>query len=147
MKGCIYIPAYTYICLTEPLRCRAEIKLNAVNQLYHNNKKCKEACYQHSRTPLGAASAAAKLLQLCLTLSDPIDGSPPGSSIPGILQARTLEWTVVSFPRIWAQREHSYWVATNLQLITKKKKKKIAVSAKFNKQSAKNQGLLYSKNI
>ena len=41
--------------------------------------------------------AAAKLLQLCLTLCDPIDGSPPGSPVPGILQARTLEWAVISF--------------------------------------------------
>ena len=38
------------------------------------------------------ATAAAKALQLCPTLCDPIDGSPPGSSVPGILQARTLEW-------------------------------------------------------
>ena len=44
-----------------------------------------------------AAAAAAKLLQSCLTLCDPIDGSPPGSAIPGILQARTLEWVAVSF--------------------------------------------------
>ena len=42
-------------------------------------------------------AAAAKSLQLCLTLCDPIDGSPPGSPIPGILQARTLEWVVISF--------------------------------------------------
>ena len=41
-------------------------------------------------------SAAAKSLQLCLTLCDPIDGSPPGSPIPGILQARTLEWVAIS---------------------------------------------------
>ena len=39
----------------------------------------------------------AQLLQLCLTLCDPIDGSPPGSPIPGILQARTLEWVAISF--------------------------------------------------
>ena len=44
-----------------------------------------------------AAAAAAKLLQSCLTLCDPIDGSPPGSPIPGILQARTLEWAAISF--------------------------------------------------
>ena len=44
-----------------------------------------------------AASAAAKLLQSCPTLCDPIDGSPPGSAIPGILQARTLEWVAISF--------------------------------------------------
>ena len=41
--------------------------------------------------------AAAKLLQSCPTLCDPIDSSPPGSSIPGILQARTLEWVAISF--------------------------------------------------
>ena len=48
--------------------------------------------------PLGmTAAAAAKWLQSCPTLCDPIDGSPPGSSIPGILQARTLEWVAMSF--------------------------------------------------
>ena len=44
-----------------------------------------------------AAAAAAKSLQSCPTLCDPIDGSPPGSLIPGILQARTLEWVDISF--------------------------------------------------
>ena len=43
------------------------------------------------------AAAAAKSLQLCPTLCNPIDGSPPGSPVPGILQARTLEWVAVSF--------------------------------------------------
>ena len=43
-----------------------------------------------------AATAAAKFLQSCPTLCDPIDGSPPGSSVPGILQARTLEWVAIS---------------------------------------------------
>ena len=47
------------------------------------------------------AAAAAKSLQLCLTLCDPIDGSPPGSPIPGILQARTLEWVAISFFNEW----------------------------------------------
>ena len=42
-------------------------------------------------------AAAAKLLQSCPTLCDPIDGSPPGSPVPGILQARTLEWVAISF--------------------------------------------------
>ena len=42
-------------------------------------------------------AAAAKSLQLCPTLCDPIDGSPPGSAVPGILQARTLEWVAISF--------------------------------------------------
>ena len=44
-----------------------------------------------------AAAAAAKSLQSCVTLCDPIDGSPPGSPVPGILQARTLEWVAISF--------------------------------------------------
>ena len=44
-----------------------------------------------------AAAAAAKSLQLCQTLCDPRDGSPPGSPVPGILQARTLEWIAISF--------------------------------------------------
>ena len=47
------------------------------------------------------AAAAAKLLQSCPTLCDPIDGSPPGSPVPGILQARTLEWVAISFSNAW----------------------------------------------
>ena len=48
-------------------------------------------------TVTAAAAAAAKSLQSCPTLCDPIDCSPPGSPIPGILQARTLEWVAISF--------------------------------------------------
>ena len=47
------------------------------------------------------AAATAKLLQSCLTLCNPIDGSPPGSLVPGILQARTLEWVAISFSNAW----------------------------------------------
>ena len=54
---------------------------------------------QWTKIPHAAAGAAAKSLQLCLTLCDPIDGSPPGS--PGILQARTLEWVAISFSNAW----------------------------------------------
>ena len=50
---------------------------------------------------LMAAAAAAKSLQSCPTLCDPIDGSPPGSPIHGILQARTLEWVAISFSNAW----------------------------------------------
>ena len=46
-------------------------------------------------------AAVAKLLQLCPTLCDPRDGSPPGSPVPGILQARTLEWVAISFSSAW----------------------------------------------
>jgi len=48
-----------------------------------------------------AAAAAAKSFQSCPTLCDPIDGSPPGSPVPGILQARTLEWVAISFSNAW----------------------------------------------
>ena len=48
-----------------------------------------------------AAAAAVELLQSCPTLHDPIDGSPPGSPVPGILQARTLEWAAISFSNAW----------------------------------------------
>ena len=48
-----------------------------------------------------AAAAAAKSLQSCPTLCNPIDGSPSGSTIPGILQARTLEWVAISFSNAW----------------------------------------------
>ena len=50
---------------------------------------------------MAQAAAAAKSLQSCLTLCDPINGSPPGSAVPGILQARTLEWVAISFSNAW----------------------------------------------
>ena len=54
--------------------------------------------YQKLKAGLAAvAAAAAKLLQSCPTLCNPIDGSPPGCPVPGILQARTLEWVAISF--------------------------------------------------
>ena len=50
---------------------------------------------------IDSAAAAAKLLKSCPTLCDPRDGSPPGSPVPGILQARTLEWVAISFSNAW----------------------------------------------
>ena len=68
------------------------------------NKKCiagnereGEAKYVCDIKSLSSTAAAAKLLQSCPTLCDPIDGSPPGFPIPGILQARTLGWVIISF--------------------------------------------------
>ena len=52
-------------------------------------------------TLYAAAAAAAKSLQLCPTLCDPVDGSLPGSPVPGVLQARTLEWVAISFSNAW----------------------------------------------
>ena len=63
-----------------------------ISGLYRKRKK-----YHFSAAAAAAAAAAAKSLQLCLTLCDPIDGTPPGSPVPGILQARTLEWVAISF--------------------------------------------------
>ena len=57
-----------------------------------DKKDCNQLINYYSKP-----AAAAKLLQSCPTLCDPIDGSSPGSPIPGILQARTLEWVAISF--------------------------------------------------
>ena len=58
-------------------------------------------CWHLAWRVFAAAAAAAKSLQSCPTLHDPIDGSPPGSPVPGILQARTLEWVAISFSNAW----------------------------------------------
>ena len=57
--------------------------------------------WKFSRCAYYSAAAAAKSLQSCPTLCDPRDGSPPGSPVPGVLQARTLEWLAVSFSNAW----------------------------------------------
>ena len=59
--------------------------------------KCQNLFCPITHYTVSAAAAAAKSLQSCPTLCDPIDGSPPGSPIPGILQTRILEWVVISF--------------------------------------------------
>ena len=60
-------------------------------------------CYAtwEAHTVYTATAAAAKSLQSCPTLHDPIDGSPPGSSVPGIRRARRLEWVAISFSNAW----------------------------------------------
>ena len=62
--------------------------------LWSGSTNSKTLDYQRTNT---ATATAAKSIQSCLTLCDPTDGSPPGSLIPGILQARTLEWVAISF--------------------------------------------------
>ena len=57
--------------------------------------------YWHSLATVFLIAAAAVSLQSCLTLCDPIDGSPPGSPVPGILQAKTLEWAAIAFSSAW----------------------------------------------
>ena len=69
----------TCICMAESLHCPPE----TITMLLISHA--------------AAAAAAARSLQSCPTLCNPIDGSPPGSPVPGILQARTLEWVAISF--------------------------------------------------
>ena len=64
-----------------------------INLTFNKTNVIKTALRYH----FSLAAAAAKSLQSCPTLCDPIDGSPPGSPVPGILQARTLEWVALSF--------------------------------------------------
>ena len=73
---------------------------------------CMRACV----CVLSRLDAAAKSFRLCPTLCNPIDGSPPGSHIPGILQARTLEWVAISFSNAWITiRLHCFnWIQTTL---------------------------------
>jgi len=64
----------------------------------HNHPVCESTTYLHKDILWAtAAAAAAKSLQSCPTLCVPSDGSPPGSPVPGIVQARTLEWVAISF--------------------------------------------------
>jgi len=80
---CIYI-TYVYVCVF------------VAKFLFSDTRNVMIRCDSLSRRN-GTAAAAAKLLQSCSTLCDPIDGSPPGSPVPGILQARILEWVAISF--------------------------------------------------
>ena len=83
---------FTYVSLFKGLPQKQQQWLNNYQTSYVN---------KGSLLTIHSAAAAAKSLQSCLTLCDPIDGSPPGSHISGILQARTLEWVVISFSNAW----------------------------------------------
>ena len=75
------------------MTCLIFLLSKGLSRVFSRNIKFKNAIY--------TVAAAAKSLQSCLTLCDPIDGSPPGSPIPGILQARTLAWVAISFSNAW----------------------------------------------
>ena len=81
-----------YSCLENP------VKLATLGFLFFSNLSEHLFLFM---SHLNHHATAAKSLQSCLTLCDPIDSSPPGSPIPGILQARTLEWVSVSFSNAW----------------------------------------------
>ena len=69
---------------------------------WHSQHESKsDSCWRHDIFILCNNITSAKSLQSCPTLCDPIDGSPPGSPIPGIFQARTLEWVAISFSNAW----------------------------------------------
>ena len=67
----------------------------------HHTKWSKSGRKRQVSCDIAAAAAAAKSLQSRLTLCDPTDGSPSGSAVPGILQARTVEWVAISFSNVW----------------------------------------------
>ena len=77
---------------------------NHCDSLHDPGRELKLSWPQSDYKAAAAAAAAFKSLQLRPTLCDPIDGSPPGSPVPGILQARTLEWGAVSFSNAWKWR-------------------------------------------
>ena len=87
LKKISALSSYLYICTHIYLSVYLSIK---------QKTKCKKMLAVRE-----FAAAAAKSLQSCPTLCNPIDGSPPGSPIPGILQARTLEWIAISFSNAW----------------------------------------------
>jgi len=72
-----------------------------VLNFYEVQLSCDTSFFPHMCSAIFTTAAAAKSLQSCRTLCDPIDGSPPGSPVPGILQARTLEWVAISFSNAW----------------------------------------------
>ena len=76
--------------------------------IFHENGKQKKAGV--------AAAAAAKFLQSCPTLCDPIDSSPPGSPIPGIFQARILEWVAIAFSTLYSNYTQ---IGASLALVVK----------------------------
>ena len=88
-----------------PVQEKHSDKINdwlVINYITEKNGEHKDYFFENiSKQNTYHYAAAAKSLQSCPTLCDPIDGSPPGSPVPGILQARTLEWVAISFSNAW----------------------------------------------
>jgi len=102
--------SHAYVCNQENWKfmCIQNLHINVHDGFIHCHEKLETtqmsfSCWKNDQTMTytwngtAAAAAAAKSLQSCPTLCDPIDGSPPGSPVPGILQARTLESVAISF--------------------------------------------------
>ena len=79
------------------LKKRLKMINSKIKKLIYMRPIMRESFSRQVDMKSAAAAAAAKSLQSCPTLCDPIDGNPPGSPVPGILQARTLEWVAISF--------------------------------------------------
>ena len=85
-----------------PLEVRGMSSLNSLSWSQPSHHPCQMPTDALSFPPVSTtAAAAAKSLQSCLTLCDPVDSSPPGSPVPGIFRARTLEWVAISFSNAW----------------------------------------------
>ena len=78
-----------------------DIEKVKIRTIHHANNSCVTFITTSNSHNTHSAAAAAKSLQSCPTLCDPIDSSPPGSPVPGILRARTLEWVAISFSNAW----------------------------------------------
>ena len=127
MRGLLLVTGHPGIQRENNCQCSSEstitsVSLNGSPSSWQNHKPW-ETTLRQKNGLLGldcvdvvfqvmAATAAAKSLQSCPTLCDPIDGSPPGSPVPGILQARTLEWVAISFSNA-AKWKWSHSVVSN----------------------------------
>ena len=114
LAGCIVFPAFVKETKHKNGRGKAMVIIIVNNESWENGTTMQKSWFRHTCCPERPRiivtqvfimrltfAAAAKLLQLCLTLCDPVDGSLPGSPAPGILQARTVEWVAISFPKAW----------------------------------------------
>ena len=91
---------YLYLCSSlVTMATLPDYPENCLNKKLNQDTEKLRDLTKAARCLGGAAATAAKSLQSCLTLCDPIDGSPPGSPVPGILQARTLEWVAIAFSK------------------------------------------------
>ena len=91
-----------YVCISNHYSVHFKLSQNFVRSFWINWRKKKKVLNRNNFDfAMVQGTAAAKSLQSCPTLCDPIDGSPPGSPVPGILQARTPEWVAISFSNAW----------------------------------------------
>ena len=93
---------WTVIVSPENQRCyRIDVGVASAEERVRARGQQLRPCCEMKSSLLPSRLSLSKLLQSCPTLCDSIDGSPPGSAIPGILQARTLEWVAISFSNAW----------------------------------------------